>query len=102
MHKLSLLAAVLGALALASSARAADQYSGWSGQDCVDMGKNCLGLCDKYGVPETKASCMFNCTSKAMQCIDKVQGVVDRAPSRGLPDRRAPAATTTAPSTKLR
>jgi hypothetical protein len=60
--------------AFLASAPGIAKYEGWTGQDCVDMGKNCIALCDKYGVPETKAACMFNCAREAMSCSDKVSG----------------------------
>jgi hypothetical protein len=65
---------VAATLSLTAPAHSAGKYDGWNGQDCVNMGKGCIANCDKYGVPETKASCMFNCTSTAMQCIDIVKG----------------------------
>lgn len=66
--------ALVAALALTAPAQAAGKYDGWTGNDCVGMGDRCIANCDKYGVPETKAGCMFNCTRAAMQCIDIVKG----------------------------
>jgi hypothetical protein len=60
--------------AFVASGPGAARYEGWTGQDCVNMGKNCIALCDRYGVPETKTDCMFNCTKEAMACSDTVQG----------------------------
>jgi len=74
MRGFFLFLAICGALAIPAPAHSAGKYGGWSSQDCVNMGKHCIDLCDKSGVPETKAGCMFNCTSTAMQCVDIVKG----------------------------
>jgi hypothetical protein len=64
------------------------KYDGWTGQDCVNMGKNCIALCDNYGVPETKANCMFNCAREAMSCSDTVNGAAaTMSPGETTPPR---------------
>jgi hypothetical protein len=74
MRRIFLLIAVCGTVGLSAPTLAAGKYAGWTGQDCVGMGERCIANCDKYGVPETKAACMFNCSRVAMQCIDIVKG----------------------------